>query len=246
MKVYYTPTGFNKKLAQAAKERLPGTYEFQPLSRCGAFRRHWQLKRIKEPAVFIWGSGWSHHESYYFTGKKLMAKAIIDQHGDDLEYSRGERARGVRCFNHVLASARLGVETFGIASSRTESVQAPQDFSEGKIAVSIDFDCIPFFPASPIWALTEGKGGFPLEAVAKFVGDWKPRISMLDMGGVAENSPDFSVQGKMRTPTQFEISEYCSRLKARQPVEKGIADVVLNYALDAYLAVLGAFTKREN
>jgi hypothetical protein len=241
MKIYYTSTAFNKKLVQAARERIPGSHEFHPLSRYGAYRRQWQLRKIDEPSVFIWGSGWDHHESHYFTGKKVKAKIGIDQHSDDLEYSRGERVKGLKCFNHMRASAKLGVETISISSSRGDALLIPENFRSGKTALTVDFDCIPFFPASPIWALTDGKGGFPLEAVVKFVGGMKPNAHMLDIGGVAENSPDFTVGDNARAPTQSEISEYCYGLKTRQPIEKNIANTVLNYALGAYIRVLEAF-----
>jgi len=245
MKIYYEPTQFNKKLAQVAKERLPGSHEFHPLSKYGAFRRHWQLKRIKEPAVFIWGSGWNHHESYYFTSNKVKAKVNIDQHSDDLAYSKGERVRGVTCVNHVAMTAKLGVETLSIVSSRMNNVQIPENFSSDKMALSVDFDCIPFFPASPIWALMDEKGGYRLETIVKFIDDSKPRIRMLDMGGVANSVPDFIVDNKIRAPKSSDISEFCDKLKTKQPMNKNTANVVLNYALDVYLRVLEAFVKDE-
>jgi len=247
MHVYYAPTDFNKKLVNAAAERLPGKLAFRKLSKFGAYRRHWQLQQIDGPAVFIWGSGWRHHESYYFTGKKVDAKAIIDQHPDNLKFSKGELARGITCVNHMLATAKLGVETIVMASGADGSAplldgKARMNFS-AKNALTVDFDCVPFFPAEPMWVLTDEKAGFRVEAIVKFVEANKPKIQMLDMGGVAEKSPDFAVKEGMRAPTHSEISCFCHKMKTGQQVEKSLADVVMNYALDAYLRVLGAFAK---
>ncbi len=266
LRVYYSPNLANNKIVPLLAELGKGKFDFIPLHESHQERVK-QLPELPDRAVFLWGDGHRHHESFYFTkGRSIDAKMNIDQHDDARPYGP------LDCGNHMHHS-RLHNITPIIDLDRPSKLAALagpdyDHLSLGKLAVTVDCDVIIGFPAIYEWVNNGHDGGLHASDVASFITALGPRIACLDLGGLIEFIPDFAFRpdpevpnwkdavlfGKPLAVYRFEpiyrtgrprvvVPEVFSRLT--RDLSQSTVDNLCSYAVVTYHQILDAFANTQ-
>ncbi len=198
LSVYFSPTQTNKTFVE--KFHDDRRFNFKPLMEEEPYRIR-QLAYLSafrdEPMAFLWGNGYAHHESFYFTRDAGLTKLNVDQHSDA---SLASSFPSPNCGNHMSCTQSRGVRIVTPISSSwdiTHTLNDPTLQSE-RVALTIDCDAITGFPACPVW-LTE-HGLMPAEVV-RLVRLFGSRIARLDIGGLVEYLPRFDLLDNLPIPT---------------------------------------------
>lgn len=266
LRVFFSPTPSNKlvvgKLQTLGKLR---SCEFIPLAE-EWHERAPQLEktaRSRRRAVFLWGEGHRHHESYWFTrGSRIRAKINVDYHHDK------ERNQMFHpdCENHMLYTSKDGIAIFTpelinnisdcslkrptrmerfLAKTRREG----RKFGINEVALTIDLDGLIGVPVLEEWIF---HNGLQPEQVVGLLRTLGTRIFRLDIGGLVENMPDFELVDLPvdRIPKPFEVMSYLADIKtltgeqqieAIDPKDKPLINLIGSYTLDVYVKILGAY-----
>ncbi len=252
--IYFTPTVSNCRIVGHLIERgKPAFLQWEFISlHFMEPERIDELQTISGRAIFIWGDGQSHHESYYFTKGHVRHKLNIDGHSDyrALNYF-------VNCSNHMHYSEKDGIVVFtpkaispdvSLASNQENILRAIEMAKtvRGELGITIDLDAVNTFPVIGSWITENGVGG---QDIIKAVAYLAARTTRFDMGGVIENLPAFQIVEDGNAPdydTVFYFSKYYADKRDGTPFknvdlyEKPLTDAICSHAFFAYERILEA------
>ncbi len=253
LRVYYSPTKSNELVAQALTTSRFKFIRLNPI----AENRKEQLRTIPGQAVLIWGDGERHEESYHFTKGRVDMKFNADQHTDTYPHSP-TADRVVGFWNHMdhTRSDGIGILTqidsnlmVELAATRLIRLRGicPSGYHETSfrgVSITIDGDGITSFPARPSWVNMDG---FSLSSLPHLIESAGPGLVRLDMGGLVEDIPPFTLRCNASVPSYsdaYEFSDLAIQFGMdNKPIngKQHLVDAVASYAVLAYKTVLTSF-----
>ncbi|MDD5337255.1 MAG: hypothetical protein PHS02_02120 [Candidatus ainarchaeum sp.] len=203
VRVFYTPTQANGYILPRAIElgRLKEKCELEliALSSIRETRRR-ELQSIEGRAACVFGSGWYHDDSYYFTPRSVRLKINIDHH-DDMEpgdHMNATQAAGIEIITptntmfpeaynkRFPSSSRLRIMRLALEAG----LKRGMEFGANEIAATLDADAIYGFPADDAYIYDYGLSpGEAIEAI-KILAE---RLLRFDFCGLLDEIPDFNV-----------------------------------------------------
>jgi hypothetical protein len=219
-------------------------------------RERWEeLKAIDGRAAFIWGDGFSHHDSYYFTcNTAIQLKVNIDAHPDWSGRCMAIRALTGKVVadyaGHMDATEFDGVkiivpnEVHELKEADLRWIVERITYSREVVALTIDCDVIPNFPTRRPWVFEDGIGASHIIAMVNAV---RGRVLRLDVGGMVEGVSefDFIIRERLIIPT---LEETRAVAMAKDPIYSkrpqppaDILNRVCSHAFWIYADILAAF-----
>lgn len=195
-RITYTPTATNQRLVRKL-ELLVKQARFQPLED-DIIRRTGQLSQLEGRVIHLWGDGEKHHESYFVTRERVRFKINVDRHSDRAD------ERYIDFNNHITASQGDGivVATQVNKTNRLEDAkETALNYGVGEVGLTVDLDGVDEMPVLErwLWPYNMGLYGWEVRNLITALGE---RIGTLDIGGLIETIPDFTLIGS----TRYDIS----------------------------------------
>ncbi|MFH2106835.1 MAG: hypothetical protein ABII22_06245 [Candidatus Micrarchaeota archaeon] len=242
--VYYSPTQANQVIVSKLRllERL-GQCEFIGLHQ-DQERRVEQLLKIEGKAAFLWGDGYQHCESYFFTRTGIRLKLNIDAHAD-CGSDGYVSARSHMAFTRDNQKIEI-ITPIKSTEERIRAVNRGLEFADGEVGVTVDCDVFPGFPAKKEWILSEG---LLLVEAALLIWDLGLRISRVDIGGLVERIPEFDlirvpIAGNL--PSCAEANYFVNvgnECLGQIPHIRETLDRIGSYVVQIYAGLLEAFAR---
>ncbi|MEK6981491.1 MAG: hypothetical protein AABX38_01045 [Candidatus Micrarchaeota archaeon] len=208
-----------------------------------------------ENATLIWGDGSMHHLSYYFDlreGIDRIMKVNIDGHED---FGMGKQ---IHCGNHMrfsherkkylgvtmLAQNKMITVVRGEPKVEKELMPRKEIFALRNMShLTIDLDAITSFPAIAQWINDKG---ISIARVLRIIYDLKKATALtrLDLGGLVEDIPGFSVLSHPQTVDNPEFSVAEARKfavdKGTETLPKNTIDQIMTFTVACYYKILKA------
>lgn len=273
-RVYYSPTRTNCTFV-SKMQGLPEFRKFDFVSLSSDLAsRELQLTQIRLPAIYLWGNGDFHRESYFLTHRERMpeSKFNIDQHSDGACLRRHVRTLTMRssvwpshlvgCGNHMRASHDQGIRVFSahtfydgkspfcadtIRNMLLRLSSRAEIFGKRQVSITVDGDAIANFAARPKWVFKEG---IPVHEISPFILSFRGKLLSGDFGGAVEGIEHFDLLPRTNLVPAFEETcafsgYYEGSLQFGQP-PKNILDKVASYTFYSYVDVILAFSCAMN
>ncbi|MFH1785447.1 MAG: hypothetical protein ABH842_03380 [Candidatus Micrarchaeota archaeon] len=233
----YSPTPTNQHLVRKLESLVP--LRFQPLEE-DIIRRVAQLSEVQGRTIHLWGDGEKHHESYFVTRGKVRFKINIDRHSDRMD------ARYIDFTNHITASQKDGIvvatqinKTDKLDDARKRAVE----FDGGEIGVSVDLDGVDEMPVLERWLFPYNMGLYGWE-IRNLLVELHQKTRTLDVGGLIETIPDFSLVSVARYDVSYEdMYRFLEIIKQRAITTTGqeIVDKVMSKTTENIASFIRAF-----
>jgi hypothetical protein len=246
-------------------------FEFHPLS-LNKDARNEELKKVRLPAIYVWGDGGDHGDSYFFTFKGKRSpecKINLDQHSDGaLGGKSGTRMRRkelwqdryVGCGTHMEASYCQGMRVYSahtfydrmhpysgedIRTMMRILASRAHLFEQSSVAITVDLDAVINFPAKPRWFFRND--GILSGEIPPFIEAFRGKLLCGDVGGIVGNIPDFTLLGRTteipNAKLGFDVAEYYGPFSLGEKPTSRVLNTVASYAFYGYMDVILAFGK---
>jgi hypothetical protein len=238
------------------------------------------LEKHQREGILIWGDGNTHHLSKFFDIKEPCTKRILDNHDDyDSGYGYDEINYANHAFFSEMGGAKVELAVTKFCMAELDMGRRIKNFFKGEnsrkniermltlvtehnekfaddmpVHLSIDFDCLDYFPAYSRWM---SKSGFSVDEIIEsleiaMVGN---RLLRLDLGGLGKCFPMMvepgcgsGISDIRSTPDLSGIAIYDAIQCVNEYEEDGSLEIsqeirelgsrLANHALNAYYRVL--------
>lgn len=234
--IHVSPTPANRKLVNAIRKRPPLVEcRFRFLSK-NEKERVRQLKRLGPGAVYIWGEGMEHHESYHLTDEGVRVKRNLDHHQDTFRAGTLDPASHM----HLVEQRRIKIVSPGshmVIHNKGGYMQIMAEAVAGaepnSVHDTVDLDSLVAFPAYADWVYD---GGLTIDDIVMIVSMGSSKLRVFDIGGLNEEIPDFALVDVTEPPT----AEMTKRVVRGEETDQDVINLVLSYACVAYERILAA------